>query len=90
MRRVKRKQLIVAFETTTAAMAFEQAATAQGIEGRLIPLPSEISAGCGLAWRTEPEKKTALVSWASRHGLHWEAMHELEQYVYEDIDHGFG
>ena len=28
-----------------------------GIFGRLIPLPSEISAGCGLSWKTKPEEK---------------------------------
>lgn len=27
-----------------------------GIPGRLIPLPREISAGCGLAWRMRPEE----------------------------------
>lgn len=26
-----------------------------GIPGRLIPLPSEITAGCGLGWRMLPE-----------------------------------
>ena len=29
--------------------------TARGIPGRLIPLPSEITAGCGLGWRMLPE-----------------------------------
>lgn len=27
-----------------------------GISGRLIPVPRELSAGCGLAWRIEPEE----------------------------------
>ena len=29
---------------------------AAGVPGRLIPLPREISAGCGLAWRMLPEE----------------------------------
>lgn len=28
---------------------------AERIPGRLIPLPRELSAGCGLAWRMPPE-----------------------------------
>ena len=31
------------------------ASTARAIPGRLIPLPSEITAGCGLGWRMLPE-----------------------------------
>ena len=27
-----------------------------GVPGRIIPLPREISAGCGLAWRMLPEE----------------------------------
>ena len=50
MRR-KYLQLVVTFATTTAAMEMEQRAEKAEISGRLIPLPSEISAGCGLAWK---------------------------------------
>ena len=35
-------------------MAFEDYCIRQGAEGRLIPLPKEISAGCGLAWSAPP------------------------------------
>ena len=52
MRR-KYLQLVVTFATTTAAMEMEQRAEKAEISGRLIPLPSEISAGCGLAWKPE-------------------------------------
>jgi len=46
MGRQKKPKLVVAFNATTAALAFEDACKL----GRLIPLPSEISAGCGLAY----------------------------------------
>ncbi|MFR3422726.1 MAG: DUF3343 domain-containing protein [Lachnospiraceae bacterium] len=55
--RKKTKQLVITFSTTTAAMAMEKRAQEMGIFGRLIPLPSEISAGCGLSWKTKPEEK---------------------------------
>ena len=51
----KELRLLVAFYTTHDAMAFEDFCGESGIEGRLIPLPREISAGCGLAWSAPPE-----------------------------------
>ena len=53
--RQKKKYVILTFKTTTAAMAMERKC-AEGIPGRLIPLPGEISAGCGLSWRILPEE----------------------------------
>ena len=42
---------VVTFSTTTAAMKMEKTAKEAEFPGRLIPIPSEISAQCGLAWR---------------------------------------
>ena len=53
--RTKQNYQILTFHTTTAAMAMEDYCHEQKIPGRLIPLPQEISAGCGLAWRMLPE-----------------------------------
>ena len=47
--RTKQNYQILTFHTTTAAMAMEDYCHEQKIPGRLIPLPQEISAGCGLA-----------------------------------------
>ena len=52
--RAKERRLIVAFYTTHDAMAFEDYCLENGAAGRLIPLPREISAGCGLAWSAPP------------------------------------
>lgn len=51
MAREKQPKLIITFPTTTAAMAMEAACEAQ--QGRLIPIPREISGSCGLAWCAE-------------------------------------
>jgi hypothetical protein len=53
--RIKEKRVIVAFHTTHEAMAFEEFCLAGGVPGRLIPLPGEIAAGCGLAYSSPPE-----------------------------------
>lgn len=58
MERQKRPKLVITFPTTTAAMTME-AACGTG-KGRLIPIPREISGGCGLAWCAEPELDEAL------------------------------
>ena len=65
MRR-KYLQLVVTFATTTAAMEMEQRAEKAEISGRLIPLPSAISAGCGLAWKTELSEKDTLMNFIDR------------------------
>ena len=54
--RNKRDYVILTFRTTTDAMAMEAQCAEQNIPGRLIPIPREITAGCGLAWRIAPEK----------------------------------
>ncbi|MFR3903396.1 DUF3343 domain-containing protein [Hominisplanchenecus sp.] len=78
--RKKTKQLVITFSTTTAAMAMEKRAQEMGIFGRLISLPSEISAGCGLSWKTKPEEKEKILVFLEEEKLKWEAMYELELY----------
>ena len=53
--RVKRSYIVLSFRTTLEAMEWEKQCHARQVPGRLIPLPREISAGCGLAWRMLPE-----------------------------------
>ena len=48
--RQKQPALVVTFSTTSEAMAAEKYSGEQGLPGRLIPVPREITAGCGLAW----------------------------------------
>jgi len=49
--RVKTRKLVIAFETTTDVLAFEAVCTL----GRIIPLPTEVKAGCGLAYCADVE-----------------------------------
>jgi len=53
--RIKRSYIVLSFRTTLEAMEWEKQCQASQVPGRLIPLPREISAGCGLAWRMLPE-----------------------------------
>ena len=53
--RVKKLVCVVSFNNTTEAIAFEEEAKKQGLPGRIIPLPRQISSGCGLAWKDDIE-----------------------------------
>lgn len=57
----KKLSLIVSFNKTTDAMAFEEYSLKNNIAGRLIPLPKEISAGCGLSWKCEVSDKEKIM-----------------------------
>ena len=77
MRRRERR-LIVAFFTTHDAMAFEDYCLAHEMEGRLIPLPREISAGCGLAWSAPPGDEAGLREQLRAAGIAPQHVREME------------
>ncbi len=75
--RAKKWQLIITFASTTAAMAFERAAKTQGLPGRLIPVPTVIKAGCGLAFCLEPAARAAAQQLLEEQELAAEGIHEI-------------
>lgn len=58
MIREKTMKIIAAFPTTTDAMRMQMAADAAELTGRLIPVPEQISAGCGIAWCSDVELRS--------------------------------
>ena len=66
--REKVLKLVVAFEETTNAIEAEQYFQEHEIEGRMIPLPGAISAGCGLAWAA-PLKERELIEKQMQEGI---------------------
>ena len=74
----KKPTLIITFATTTQAMATEKFCAANGLPGRLIPVPREITAGCGLSWKALPEEQELLTSALSGAGLKWQQCHVIE------------
>ena len=53
-------RLIATFATTHSAISMERLCRAQGLPGRLIPVPRSISASCGMAWCALPEEREVL------------------------------
>ena len=76
--RKKEKQVVVAFHTTHDAMRFEDFCHVHGVRGRLIPLPREISAGCGLAWSAPPDDEDGLRKLLLAAGITSQHLQELE------------
>lgn len=58
--RKKEKKFLVTFHTTAGAIAMEKYCRSAGISGRLIPVPREISAGCGMAWAAPPDARAEI------------------------------
>lgn len=75
--RKKELKLIVTFHTTADAMAMEKACREDNIPGRLIPVPREISAGCGLAWCALPDQRENILLVMEKKGIEQENLHEI-------------
>lgn len=76
--RTRERRLIVAFYTTHDAMAFEDFCHLHGAAGRLIPLPRQISAGCGLAWSAPPGDMAGLAALLRSAGISPQHVKEME------------
>ena len=58
----KQERVVFTFYTTTDAMAMESLCKEKNLGGRMIPVPGEITADCGLAWCAAPEQEETLTN----------------------------
>lgn len=77
MERVRTARVIFTFNTTTQAMKMERAAEAAGAPGRLIPVPREISAGCGMAWSAPAGERERLLEAAEAAAVEISGIYEM-------------
>jgi len=75
--REKKLQLIISFDSTIHAMAVEEYCMKHNLPGRLIPVPKEITAGCGLAWKADVAVKDELLLVFSRENIEYDGIYEL-------------
>lgn len=78
--RQKRPALVFAFDSTAQALAAEKLFRENGLPGRIIPIPAQVSAGCGLAWKAETDEKQALLDALSRAELSHAACAVVEMF----------
>ena len=76
--REKKDTLVVTFHTTTQAMAVEKYCQQNGLPGRIIPVPREITAGCGLSWKADPADREKLEAALGEAGLGWDRMYVIK------------
>lgn len=55
-----KERVIYSFSTTAEAMKMEKVCLSLSAPGGIIPLPSAIAAGCGLAWAADSDKADIL------------------------------
>ena len=75
--RTKELRLVITFHTTAEAMAAERFCKEQGISGRLIPVPRQLSAGCGLAWSAPAQESERLKEQLDAGRICWEGWRVL-------------
>ncbi len=73
----KKLCLVVTFDATAAAMAAEKYCLEKGVPGRLIPVPREITAGCGLAWKAEVGQEKAVTAALQEAGIAYSGVHQV-------------
>ena len=71
----KAEKVVITFYTTTDAMAMEQMCKRENADGRLIPVPRTITAGCGLAWCGRPEKESELKEIMQKNEIAWQGIY---------------
>ena len=71
----KELRLVITFHTTADAMAMEKTCKGKS-EGRLIPVPRELSAGCGISWSAPLTERTLLEQILSDVGIEYEEIAE--------------
>lgn len=77
MMRQKEFRVIVTFSTTTDAMAMESYCRSHDVAGRLIPVPTAISAGCGMCWSAPSSRRESVCSAVKEAQLRCEGVYEM-------------
>ena len=76
--RKKVLRAVITFQNTTSAMAMEKLCKEKGLDGRIIPVPRCITAGCGLAWSAKPESREELVNALEENHISYDQIYEIE------------
>lgn len=74
------KKLIITFATTTDIISAEKVLKKGSSEhiGEIVPLPSKISAGCGLAWSASTDKKEKILELLKNDNIKYDKIYEIE------------
>lgn len=74
----KSLKLVITFANPTHAFAFESACKQYEISGRLLPVPVELTGGCGIGWTSKIEDKDIVKNFIDEQNLAVSHILELE------------
>lgn len=75
--RKKVLSLVISFETTVEAIKMEEVCKKVSFDGRIIPLPEVISAGCGLALKCKVEDRDEVVRIMEDNNVRYDKLTEV-------------
>lgn len=74
----KSLKLVITFASPTQAFAFEAACKQHEIIGRLLPVPVELTGGCGIGWTSRIEDKELVKKFIKENNLSVNHVLEIE------------
>lgn len=74
----KTMKIIISFDTISDAMAMEKLCKIEDIKGKLIPIPREISAGCGVAWSSEIKEEENIMNIIKNNKIDIDNIYKME------------
>lgn len=77
MNRKKENRIILTFESTTQALKTEARCKRYCISGKLIPVPRQLSAGCGMAWSSPVHDRENLMNMLSMEQIEVDGIYEF-------------
>lgn len=77
MAREKKMKVVFTFHSTTQAMKMEEVCKKTETAGRIIPVPRQISAGCGMAWMADIEERKNIENIIDQENLELEGVYDL-------------
>lgn len=74
----KKIHTVITFPNTTSALAMEKACHSADIPGRIIPVPDQITAGCGFAWCAEDRDRARIEAFIREENLIHDHIYSIE------------
>lgn len=75
--RIKEEKAVFTFRTTLQAMQAERSLKGAGCPGRIIPVPRDITAGCGMAWCAPVQELDSTERFLKESELVWEQTYRM-------------
>lgn len=73
----KSEKLVIAFHKTSDAMKMDKINKDNKLPGKIIPVPREISAGCGMAYSIDISFEEKINELINQNNINYESMHHI-------------